>query len=114
MAKLRVPFPRYLNSKRLFYKWEYDVVIVAAFASLVIFVVVFLFGVPILFDIPIALAFGYFVRRYYEKFFKKVRKGYLYHLFYEFGYIDPIARRFIEDDYEKDMIPKGYEHEFKG
>lgn len=110
--KTRVPFPRYLNAKKLFYKWEYDVV----FAAVISFTL--LFGVQILFSVALLVAFGvslvvaYFVMLKYVKFFKKTRKGYITHLAYSKGYKEPIDVTKIEHKYEEHLIPRGFENSF--
>lgn len=110
--KTKVPFPRYLNAKKLFYKWEYDVVIAGAatFASL--------FFLSIWLTINLLIGFigsgiiSWFVTKRYVEFFKKTRRGYISHLGYSKGYKEPFAKKDIKESYEEHLIPKGFENVF--
>lgn len=118
MNKHRVPFPRYLNAKRLFYKYEYDVVLAGAATWAVVMLAITFFGVNFIISMIVATAVGYFVVKKYEKFFKQKRKGYIEHLMYEHGYdpsyLIPFSKKTFQYDYQKDLMPMGFEHEFIG
>lgn len=109
--KVRVPFPKYLNAKKLFYRWESDIVLafVASTISLLLFFVWINLPIWLLWIAPLI---SYFIMRKYIKFFKKARKGYIDHLIYSMGYKDPINKNDINETYEEKLIPKGFENEF--
>ena len=111
--KVRVPFPRYLNAKKLFYKWEYDVVVSAIISFVIFFVVQIWLSIAILVALFTSGIAAYFIMQKYVKFFKKTRKGFISHLGYSYGYKDPLDRTKIKEPYEEYLIPKGFENEFR-
>ena len=112
MIEKRVPFPRYLNSKKLFYIWEYDVVMVAGFTGVGLFISLLWLSVSVLFAILISLAVSYFVLKKYIVFFKKAREGYVWHFLYSKGFIAPFKKYDVKHDFENSLIPYGFENEF--
>ena len=110
MKHLQVPFPKFLNAKKLFYKWEVDVVISVAASGASIFSVLLWFGTNILFSMAIASGLGYLISKQYIKFFKSKRNGYLEHLAYSKGFANPNGH--AKDETFRDLIPRGYENEF--
>jgi type IV conjugative transfer system protein TraL len=110
--KKKVPFPRYLNSKKLFYIWEQDVVFVSAATSAGLFMMFVWFSVPILVSLLISMAIGYLVLKRYIKYFKKAREGYVWHFLYSKGFISPFDKRDIKHDFESSLLPYGFEREF--
>lgn len=112
MKKVRVPFPRYLNAKKLFYIWEYDVVLVSAFTGLVLFMMQLWLSVSVLFAIISSLAATYFVLKRYIRYFKKAREGFVWHFLYSRGFIAPVDKREMKEEFEHSLIPYGFEDEF--
>lgn len=112
MDKVRVPFPRYLNAKKLFYIWEYDVVVVAGMTGAGLFIMLLWFSVPILGSLFISMAVSYIVLKRYIKYFKKAREGFVWHLLYSKGYIAPVDKLSVKKDFESSLIPYGFENEF--
>jgi len=114
MDKTRVPFPKFLNAKRLFYKYEYDVVIASGGTWALIMIFLTLFGLNFMISMLVAAIIAYFITRQYQKFFKKQRKGYIQHLIYSMGYSKPYSKKDIIHEFQKDLMPMGFEHEFLG
>ena len=112
MNNRKVPFPRYLNAKKLFYKWEYDVVLISAATGAGVFIVLLWFSVPVLFSLFIALGITLVVLKRYIKYFKKAREGYIWHLLYSRGYIAPFKKFDVKEDFELSIIPYGFENQF--
>jgi len=112
MNKTRVPFPRYLNAKRLFYKYEYDVVIASAGTWAIIMISFTWTGLNFLISMLIATVISYFVTKQFVKFFKEQRKGYITHLIYSKGYKMPFREKDIKYEFQRDLMPMGFEHEF--
>jgi len=110
--KVRVPFPRYLNAKKLFYKWEYDVVLAAAASFVALFAIQLWLSFAILVALGTSLIISYFIMLKYVKFFKKTRKGFIAHLGYSKGYKEPFDRTKVIKSYEEHLIPRGFENEF--
>jgi type IV secretory pathway TrbD component len=113
MNKTRVPFPRYLNAKKLIFRWEYDLVLVSVLSFVLAMVVQVWVAIPLPIAMGGAFAISYYVMKKYEKHFKKIRKGYNSHLFYSFGYLEPLDRTKIKESYEEYLIPRGFENSFK-
>ena len=111
--RIKVPFPRYLNAKKLFYRYEYDVILAPVASFVVSFVIQIWLSVPLLVGIIVSFLIAYFTMKKYIKFFKKARKGYISHLGYSKGYKEPFDRTLIVDDYEEYLIPRGFENDFK-
>lgn len=110
--KVRVPFPKYLNAKKLFYKWEYDVVFSAIACFVVMFILQIWFSITILIAFGSSIVISYFVMLKYIKFFKKTRRGYISHLAYSKGYKEPFDKTKIKEQYEEHLIPRGFENQF--
>ena len=110
--KRRVPFPRYLNAKKLFYKWEQDVVFAAAVSFVVCFIVQIWLSVTILLAIFTSLVVSFFVMKRYIKYFKKTRKGFISNLGYSKGYKEPFDKTKIKKPFEEHILPRGFENEF--
>ncbi|WP_294961561.1 hypothetical protein [Sulfurimonas sp.] len=112
MNKVRVPFPKYLNSKKLFYIWEYDVVLVSAMTGGILFIMLLWLSVPVIYSLFIAMGTTYFVLKRYIKYFKKAREGFVWHLLYSKGFITPVDKSKIKKDFELSLLPYGFENEF--
>lgn len=112
MNKVKVPFPKYLNAKKLFYIWEQDVVFVAGVSGAVLFVMLLWLSVSILFAVMISIGVSYFILKRYIKYFKKARDGYVWHLLYSKGFIAPFDKINVKKDFETSLIPYGFENEF--
>ncbi len=61
MNKTKVPFPRYLNAKKLFYIWEYDVVLISGATGGLVFITLLWLSVSAIFAMFIALGATYVV-----------------------------------------------------
>ena len=114
MNKVQVPFPKFLNAKRLFYKYEYDVVIASAGTWAIIMISLTWFGLNFLISMLIAAIISFFITKQYQKFFKEQRRSYIAHLIYSKGYSAPYKEKDIIFEYQKDIMPMGFEHEFLG
>jgi len=113
MKKTKVPFPKYLNSKKLFYIWEYDVVLVAGVTGGLVFLTLLWMSVSVLFSLLIAIAISYFMLKRYIKYFKKAREGFVWHFLYSKGFITPYDKnKKIDSSYEETLLPFGFENEF--
>jgi len=112
MNKKKVPFPRFLNAKKLFYIWEWDIVFIAGATGAGLFVMLLWFSVPILISLLISMMVGYLVLKRYIKYFKKAREGYVWHFLYSKGFIAPFDKRNLKHDFETSLIPYGFEDEF--
>jgi len=112
MNKVRVPFPRYLNSKKLFYIWEYDVVLVSGISGLTLFMMQIWLSVSVLFAFVSSLLATFFILKRYIKYFKKAREGFVWHFLYSRGFIAPVDKTSIKEEFESTLIPYGFEDEF--
>jgi len=112
MNKKKVPFPRYLNSKKLFYIWEYDVVLISAVTGAGVFIMLLWLSVSVIFAIFISLATTYIVLKRYIKYFKKAREGFVWHFLYSKGYIAPFKKFDVKNEFENSLLPNGFENEF--
>lgn len=112
MKKVPVPFPLYLNAKKLFYKWEYDVILAAGATGSILFMIQLWFNLNILFAVAFSVAVSFFMMKNYVKFFKKTRKGFITHWFYSKGFVTPINSQKVDFEFEKDLIPPGFVTEF--
>lgn len=114
MSRLRVPFPRYLNAKKLYYIYEYDVAISLAASATIVFALLLWFGTNILLAFLIAGTAAFFIKNRYIKYFKKVRKGYLMHYLYSKGFSSPTNKVQSKKHKNQLKIPRGFENEFRG
>ncbi|MBD3795543.1 MAG: hypothetical protein IE881_06365 [Epsilonproteobacteria bacterium] len=112
MNKIKVPFPRYLNAKKLFYRWEEDVIYIAAGSGAVSFILMLWFNIGLLIALFVSLGIAVVVLRRYIKYFKKARKGFVWHLLYEKGFNPPFNKDKVKNDFENSLIPFGFENEF--
>lgn len=113
MKKIRVPFPRYLNSKKLINRWEYDIVYVSVGVGFVSLFIITWITTNILISLVISGLMVKFTMKKYIKFFKKTRRGYFKHMFYSYGYLSPMNKEKIKFKFEESLIPYGFENEFK-
>lgn len=110
---MRVFFPKYLNRNKLLYKLEYDewfVILVTFFTTF------YVLGFFLMLHAIISFIASYFVTRsvlkYYTDIYKEKSPGFLYHFFYDHGFVKPTSSEDGEND--KDIkFPYGYETEFK-
>ena len=115
MSSLRVPFPKYLNRKRLFFKWEYDIVLVSVSIATLFFFYLLWFGFNLILDLFLSLVVLYFSFKYYKKFFKDKKRAWIKHKLYSMGIIKPYKDNnpnVKEED--KKILPFGFESEFSG
>ena len=112
MQNKKVPFPRYLNAKKLFYKWEYDVVAISAGTGAGAFIMLLWFGMSVILALFVSMGITVIVLKRYIKYFKKAREGYVYHLLYSKGYLAPFKKFDVTEEFENSLIPYGFENEF--
>lgn len=114
MSRLKVPFPRYLNAKKLYYIYEYDVAVALGVSAAIVFALLVWFTVNILIAFLVAAIVAFFIKDKYIKYFKQVRRGYLSHYLYSKGFSNATNR--VQSKSKKDSlkIPKGFENDFRG
>jgi len=113
MNNKKVPFPKYLNSKRLFYKWELDIAVGVGITSTIIFIISLAIGLPIILALFTSAGISFYLLKGYVKFFKTKRKGYIEHLLYSKGFLNPMGTNKKNlKSYEENLIPLGFENEF--
>jgi len=112
MSRARIPFPKYLNAKRLIFRWEYDVVLVSVISFIASMLLQVQLSVPLPISLISSLILGYYVLKKYERYFKKTRKNAFTHYKYSKGFSEPFDKRLITQKFENNLIPKGFEKEF--
>lgn len=108
----KVPFPRYLNAKRLFYRWEEDIIYISAGSGAAFFLLFLWFNISFVVALFFSGVIAVLVLRRYIKYFKKARKGFVWHFLYEKGYNPPFNKEKVKEEYENALIPYGFETEF--
>ena len=82
----RLPFPKYLNRKRLIIYFELDEVIVSSIAGASVFLISFMLAIPPWVSIAFVALTMWLTIKMYKKFKRTTAKGYIDHLFYTAGY----------------------------
>ncbi|MFA6195376.1 MAG: hypothetical protein WC656_01875 [Sulfurimonas sp.] len=112
----RVKFLKYIDSNRLIYRFEWDIVVVTAVSGLFFFVATTLLQVPLWASPFFAFAGAWKTLSLYKLLIKEAAPGYLYHFFYSIGVFNPTV---IEKKNGKtirknpDNIPFGFENDFR-
>lgn len=114
----RVKFLRYINSKRLIYRFEWDMVAVPLATAIGVFVLLTLFQLPAWASPFFSFVSGWKALMVYKFFTKESSPGYLYHLAYSMGLYNPtVIERDAATGKKKRVNPKnipfGFENEFR-
>ena len=80
---------------------------------MIFFMLPLFFGVEPLYALGIGGAVFFYVFRYYKKFFIDKKNGYIIHLVYTWGAAKPYKEKENEEEWEKNLIPYGFENEFR-
>lgn len=105
-----------MDSYRLIYRFEWDIVAVAVGSGLVYFVMMVIFQAPLWFSPLFAFLGAYKTLKMYKSLIKEAAPGYLEHLFYSIGLYNPLVK--IKKDGKitrenPDNIPFGFENDFR-
>lgn len=112
----RIKFLKYIDSYRLIYRYEWDIIAVPAVSTLLYFVSLTLLQSPLWISPFFSVLLGYKTLKLYQRLIKDAAPGYLYHFFYTAGIINPTKIRKkngkkIRENIE--AIPFGFEDEFR-
>ena len=114
--KKRVKFLKYIDSYRLVYRFEWDIIAVTTVSGFTFFVISTLLQVP-LWASPFFAAFGgWKVLSMYKNLVKDAAPGYLYHFFYSIGIINPVVKKKengVNTKVNPDNLPNGFETDFR-
>ncbi len=112
----RIKFLRYMNSKRLIYRFEWDIVAVPLISGGIIFVALIFIQLPSWASPLFSFIGAWKILNIYKALIKNASPGYLYHFFYSIGLWNPTV---IEKKSGKNIrvnprnIPFGFENEFR-
>lgn len=112
----RVKFLKYMDSYRLIYRFEWDIIAVLLGSGIFYFVTMILFQAPLWFSPFFAAVAAYKTLKIYKSLIKEAAPGYLGHLFYSIGLYNPLVK--IKKDGKNirinpDNIPFGFENDFR-
>ncbi|MBW6487566.1 hypothetical protein [Sulfurimonas sp.] len=112
----RVKFLRYMDSYRLIYRFEWDIVAVTIGSGIAYFIILVLLQSPIWLS-PLFAAYGaYKTLKLYKSLVKEAAPGYLEHFVYSIGLYNPTVKikkngKYIKTNSEN--IPFGFENDFR-
>jgi hypothetical protein len=112
----RVKFLKYMDSYRLIYRFEWDIVAVVAVSGIVYFAAATILQAPLWASPFFALIGAIKTLNLYKSLIKEAAPGYLYHFFYSIGVFNPTI---IEKKNGKsirknpDNLPFGFENDFR-
>lgn len=114
--KQRVKFLRFMDSYKLIYRFEWDVVVVTAGSGVIYFAAMILLQAPLWVAPAFASVAAYKTIKVYKALIKDAAPGYLEHLFYSIGLYNPLVK--IKKDGKNirvnpDNIPFGFENDFR-
>lgn len=112
----RVKFLKYMDSYKLIYRFEWDLVAVTVGSGLIYFVSMILLQAPLWFAPLFAAIAAYKTLKLYRAVIKDAAPGYIEHLFYSIGLYNPLIK--IKKDGKNirinpDNIPFGFENDFR-
>jgi len=112
----RVKFLKYIDSYRLIYRFEWDIVAVPSISTLLYFVFFTLIQVPLWISPFFSAFLGYKTVKLYRQLIKDAAPGYLYHFFYTAGIVNPT--KLVKENGKTirknpDAIPFGFENDFR-
>lgn len=112
----RIKFLRYIDSYRLIYRFEWDIIAVPVISSLIYFFIFTVIQIPLWASPFFVFIASFKTLSLYKKLIKEASPGYLYHFFYSIGIINPLIkeRKNGKTIYRNpDNIPYGFETEFR-
>jgi len=112
----RVRFLRYMDSYRLVYRFEWDMIAVTVSSLIIIFASATILQAPLWLSPFFAAVGSWKTLKLYKSLIKEAAPGYLYHFFYSIGIINPVSRekrngKIIRTN--PDNIPFGFENDFR-
>jgi len=116
MSQRRIKFLRYMNSNRLIYRFEWDLIAVPVVSGMAYFVVLTILQVPLWFAPFFAFVGAWKTLNVYRAWIKDAAPGYLYHFFYSISLINPVEKKKKNGKtiYENPInIPYGFENDFR-
>lgn len=113
---MRIKFLKYIDSYRLIYRYEWDVIAVTSVSGLVYFVALTVLQAPLWVSPFFSFYGSYRTIKAYRALVKDAAPGYLYHFFYSIGMINPVIKekkngKVIKKNPEN--IPYGFETDFR-
>jgi len=112
----RVKFLRFIDSNRLIYRFEWDLVVVPIVSGLFYFVALTLLQSPLWFSPFFSFIGAWKTLSMYKLLIKDAAPGYLYHFFYSIGILNPVIKiKKNGKTIRKNPIniPFGFENDFR-
>lgn len=112
----RVRFLKYMDSNRLIYRFEWDIVVVTIASGAILFIALTLLQAPLWASISFAPIGAWKILGIYKLLIKDAAPGYLYHFFYSIGVLNPtikVKKNGKTIRINPDNIPFGFENDFR-
>lgn len=109
----KLPFPRYFNRPSIWLIWDKDILLFDMIVAAVTVFLLFVLSVPpylIVIILLVAVRVGHVS---YTRLVKDASPGYLGHLFYSLGIKDPNRKSKYKQRTGRNLMPWGFEKEFR-